>query len=350
MWGECRRRSAVVVSVVVTAAVTAGVAGSVTAGAQIPPLAPSPTTATTAATPAPGPSPGGEPVAQPASGDSAPAEPQPAPPQPLPEDRGEGLDHTGGRAIPASARAVIDSIARTAPNNNSALVEGVAALEAAGVAHEQAVHAVFGGFPVLGPARWVDDWYFPRWTGTTFRHHLGLDMFAEYGTPVVAPVDGHARIANNALGGLTVRVVQPDGTYWYLAHLSGIAEGIVDGTRVIAGQIVGFVGDSGNARGGAPHLHLGIYVAGAEPVPPKPVVDGLVADGAARIVELLAVAAAPQPAAAVPPAAGADPAQQGAEQRSLDLAWSQAVDRSWQVLGPMVNPTLRRAIEARQAA
>ncbi len=64
---------------------------------------------------------------------------------------------------------------------------------------------VFGRFPILGPARWSDDWYLPRWTGTMFRYHLGLDMFAAYGTPVAAPADGVARIATNALGGLTVQ-------------------------------------------------------------------------------------------------------------------------------------------------
>jgi murein DD-endopeptidase MepM/ murein hydrolase activator NlpD len=307
----------------------------------------------------------------------------------LPEDLGEGTDGTG-LAIPVDAQAVIDSIQRTAPNDNAALVAGVASLEAVGVPHDDAVLAVFGAFPIHGPSNWSDDWYFPRWTGSTFRYHLGLDMFAAYGTPVGAPADGIARISQNALGGLTVRVVQPDGTFWYLAHLAGIAEGLVDGAPVTVGQVVGYVGDSGNARGGSPHLHLAVHPGGGGPVPPKPIVDDMVRTGAERVVALLAQASVAQPSAALlaadltrrladgvvagpavssgPPRSellwasaanpnggamavadataaslneGVDWDQRAAQQRSLDLAWAQATDRAWVVLAPLVHPSLR---------
>ncbi|HET7719016.1 MAG TPA: M23 family metallopeptidase, partial [Acidimicrobiales bacterium] len=250
-------------------------------------------------------------------------------------------------------------------------------------------------FPIHGPANWSDDWYYPRWTGTTFRHHLGLDMFAPFGTPVAAPADGVARITENALGGLTVRVVQPDGTFWYLAHLSGIAAGVIDGSPVTMGQEVGYVGDSGNARGGSPHLHFAVHPRGGAPVPPKPIVDAMVADGAARVVDLLAQTTSAQSSAAVvatdltrrladgvlsgpraasgPPrsellwASAANPnggavavadaaaaslneavdwEQRAAEQRSLDLAWTQARDRAWQLVGPLAHPSLRRLLGA----
>jgi murein DD-endopeptidase MepM/ murein hydrolase activator NlpD len=308
---------------------------------------------------------------------------------PLPEDPGEGSDGAG-LAIPPEAQAVIDSIVRTAPNDNAALVAGVASLEAVGVPHDEAVTAVYGAFPIHGPANWSDDWYFPRWTGTTFRHHLGLDMFAAYGTPVAAPADGIARIAENALGGLTVRVVQPDGTFWYLAHLSGTAEGLVDGAAVTLGQEVGYVGDSGNARGGSPHLHFAVHPGGGDPVPPKPIVDEMVRDGAARVIDLLAQATGAQPSAALlaadltrrladgvvagpdvmagPPRSellwasaanpnggavavadataaslneGVDWEQRAAQKRSLDLAWAEATERAWVVLSPLVPPALR---------
>ena len=239
-------------------------------------------------------------------------------------------------------------------------------------------------------SNWSDDWYFPRWTGSTFRHHLGLDMFAEYGTPVGAPADGVARISQNALGGLTVRVVQPDGTFWYLAHLSGTADGLVDGAAVTLGQVVGFVGTSGNAAGGAPHLHFAVHPGGGEPVPPKPIVDDMVTEGAERVVSLLAQATTAQPSAALlaadltrrladgviagpevaagPPRSellwasaanptgggvavadataaslneGVDWEQRAAQKRSLDLAWAQASDRAWDVLTPLVHPALR---------
>lgn len=331
----------------------------------------------------------------PPAGQPEPATPPPAG-APDPGEGDAGSDTAGaGRAVPPEAQAVIDSIARTPPGTNDALVQGAAAVEAAGVPLAEAVRAVYGRFPVLGPTRWSDDWFFPRWTGTQFRFHQGLDMFAPYGTPVAAPVDGIAVIANNALGGLTVKVVEPDGTYWYLAHLSGIAEGLVDGQAVTTGQVVGFVGTSGNAVGTPPHLHFGVYPQGGAAAPPKPVVDAWVAEGAARVPEILAqlgaAPTAPTPigsalraigtevgpptasgpsrtdllwASAANPAGGAvqvadaaaaavgqrvDWDRRAAEQRALDVAWARSADRAGRILAPLTNPTLRRAVESLRA-
>lgn len=406
MGRETRRRALIVAAT----ALAIGAAGTVSAAAQLfPPNGgtqqPTTTTTTAPASPVPpvtlAPEPPPPPPNEPAPGDLPPEAPgdgaPPTDPGPLPEDLGDGTDG-GGRPIPAEAQAVINSIARTPANDNGALVEGAAALEAAGIAKDEAVSAVFGRFPVLGPSRWVDDWHFPRWSGTTFRYHLGLDMFADYGTPLASPVDGFARVSENALGGLTIRVIEPDGTFWYLAHLSGIAEGVVDGAAVTTGQVIGFVGDSGNARGGAPHLHFAVHPGGGQAAPPKPYVDAWVAEGAERVVDLLGqVSSAPQPAAVVatdltrrladgviagpatsgPPRSellwasaanptggavavaeaaaaslneGVDWERRGAEQRSLDLAWAQSTDRAWQVVGPLVNPMLRRAVEDRRGA
>ena len=89
--------------------------------------------------------------------------------------------------------------------------------------------------------------------------HEGTDVFAERGTPVLAPTAGRVKITNGSVGGLSVKVVQPDGTYWYLAHLEAVADGIEEGTEVVAGQVVGTVGDSGNAKGGAPHVHVEVH-------------------------------------------------------------------------------------------
>jgi murein DD-endopeptidase MepM/ murein hydrolase activator NlpD len=372
---ECRVRPG---SVGFVAAVAAGtlLSGAVSATAQIlppgwfGPPSPSPTAPPTAPPPPQGPEPTPSPAASPA-----------------PADGDAGTDATGGgRAVPPEAQAAIDAVVRSGPNDNHALVAGVAALEARGVAPGDARRAVFGRFPVLGPARWVDDWHYPRWTGSTFRFHLGLDVFADHGTPLAAPADGVARIASNPLGGLTVRVVEPDGTAWYLAHLSGIADGLVDGSAVTTGQVVGFVGDSGNARGGAPHLHLGLYLADGQAAPPKPSVDAWVADGAARVVELLgsavprstAVGATPRVApdlavgspsaspsrsellwaSAASPSGGAvavadaaaaslnlglDWERRALEQRALDLGWVRATDEARRFLAPFANPALLAA-------
>ena len=79
-----------------------------------------------------------------------------------------------------------------------------------------------------------------------------------------------------------------DGTYFYLAHLAGLASGFVDGMAVATGDVVGFVGDSGNARGGAPHLHIGIYPHGGAPIDPKAVLDQFLAEAEARLPEVIA--------------------------------------------------------------
>jgi hypothetical protein len=115
------------------------------------------------------------------------------------------------------------------------------------------------------------------------------------GTPVRAPANGTARIRNGGLGGLSVYVVEPNGTYYYLAHLAGTAPDLVDGATVGTGQVVGFVGDSGNARGGVPHVHFEVHPGGGGPVDPKPVLDQFLADaqaGSQAVIDAYAAAAA----------------------------------------------------------
>jgi hypothetical protein len=68
-----------------------------------------------------------------------------------------------------------------------------------------------------------------------------------------------------------VKVTQADGTYWYLAHLSQVL--IADGAPVTPGTILGLVGDTGNAKGGAPHVHVEVHPDGGEPTDPKAYLD-----------------------------------------------------------------------------
>ncbi len=70
------------------------------------------------------------------------------------------------------------------------------------------------------------------------------------------------------LGGTKLWLKGQSGTYYYYAHLQSYAEGMAEGTLVNAGDVVGFVGDSGNAQGGAPHLHFQVHPNGGEPVNP----------------------------------------------------------------------------------
>lgn len=201
-------------------------------------------------------------------------------------DNGSPLGGGPGQTIPPDAQAIMNSIVRTDPNDNHLLVAGERALLAAGLDADQAARLAYGRFPVAGPAHWVDDWYAPRFTGTQFRFHLGVDIIADYGTPLRSPADGIARIENDPLGGLAVKVVLPDYTFFYLAHMSATAEGLADGQAVKTGDLLGYVGQSGDATG--PHCHFGIYQGGTTAIPPKPYVDQWVFDQAAALPAIIA--------------------------------------------------------------
>ncbi len=99
------------------------------------------------------------------------------------------------------------------------------------------------------------------------RQHEGIDIFAARDTPVLAVVDGVARTGTNTLGGNVVWLRgRAFGESFYFAHLERFA---FEGTaNVKAGEVIGYVGNTGNARATAPHLHFGIYDGGAiDPFP-----------------------------------------------------------------------------------
>jgi hypothetical protein len=282
--------------------------------------------------------------------------------------------------IPPEAQAVLDAVVRSAPNNNMALVDNERAMAAAGLDPDQAARLAYGRFPVAGPTTWADDWLNPRWTGTTFRYHLGLDLIAPYGTPLRSPDDGIARIASDPLGGLAVKVFIPDGSFYYLAHMSATAEGLVDGQQVHIGDLLGYVGQSGDATG--PHCHFGIYAGGTTPIAPKPLIDAWVAEAAGRVNEVPQAAAAVAPVArpllgpslvreltaadlasgdllyatSASPSGGAlqlaqaaarqaagviDWAGRAREQEARSRAWAQSTERAWAILGPLTPPAMR---------
>ena len=196
-----------------------------------------------------------------------------------------GAPTDGSIPIPPGAAEVINSVRRTGSNSSVRLLAAVKKLEAVGLSHDEAIRVGFGRFPVAGEARYSHDWLLPRY-GPGFRFHLGCDLVAAYGTPLRAPVDGVATTSTSELGGLSVKVHMPDGTFFYLAHLSALVENFQDGMAVRTGDIVGYVGDSGNARG-TPHLHFAIHPYGGPPTDPKPVLDQFLAEAEARIPELV---------------------------------------------------------------
>jgi murein DD-endopeptidase MepM/ murein hydrolase activator NlpD len=121
-------------------------------------------------------------------------------------------------------------------------------------------------FPVdaSGKPKFSDTWGAPRDGGRT---HEGADIFAPEDTPVLAVDDGTVSGGSSNLGGLIVNLDTADGTRFYYAHLSGIAGNPWPRT-VRAGEVIGYVGHTGNAAHTKPHLHFGIYAPGRGAVDP----------------------------------------------------------------------------------
>lgn len=109
------------------------------------------------------------------------------------------------------------------------------------------------------------------------RRHGAIDILADVDTPVVAVADGTiARLENSALGGISIYQFDPTGKYvYYYAHLNGYAGHLVQGQSLRRGDVIGYVGQTGNAQ--TPHLHFGISRLGpdrkwwrGEPLNPYP--------------------------------------------------------------------------------
>lgn len=100
------------------------------------------------------------------------------------------------------------------------------------------------------------------------RRHEGVDIFANRGTPVVSSTDGVVmRVGESGLGGRIVWVWDPTRNLrLYYAHLD--EQRVSMGERVSAGEVLGTVGNTGNARTTAPHLHFGIYAPGIGAIDP----------------------------------------------------------------------------------
>jgi murein DD-endopeptidase MepM/ murein hydrolase activator NlpD len=182
--------------------------------------------------------------------------------------------------IPADMQAQIDAVKRTPPNNTNALLSALQPLVDFGLSQDQAAVLGMGRFPVGGRASWSDDWLYPRFDGT-FHLHQGNDVFAALGTPVRSPADGNLRQATDPLGGTVLFITEADGTYYYLAHLSAYAPGEPATEKVTTGQLVGFVGNTGDAAGGPTHLHFEIHPRGGAAVDPKPFLDSWVSQAIA---------------------------------------------------------------------
>ena len=102
-----------------------------------------------------------------------------------------------------------------------------------------------------------------------------------------SPADGALEYTEEVAGGISAYVTTGDGTYYYMTHLGGFADGLSTGDAVVQGQVVGFNGDTGNAAGGPPHVHFEIHPYGGGAINPKPILDEWVADALAAAPSLL---------------------------------------------------------------
>ena len=106
------------------------------------------------------------------------------------------------------------------------------------------------------------------------RHHKGIDIFAPRNTPIRSVTAGIVDTKGmRGLGGQVVTITGPGGYRHYYAHLEEYGPQVV-GDWVQAGEIIGYVGTSGNAAVSPPHLHYGIYAPSGEAVNPYPFLRG----------------------------------------------------------------------------
>jgi murein DD-endopeptidase MepM/ murein hydrolase activator NlpD len=126
-------------------------------------------------------------------------------------------------------------------------------------------------FPVQGLCSYENTWHAPRGTD---RLHLGVDIIAKEGNLLYAVADGTITklytVGTDKLAGNGIRLTTADGTYFFYGHMQKLADGISIGTKVKAGQVVGYVGKTGDTN--TPHLHIEVHPLGGDAIDPTPVV------------------------------------------------------------------------------
>ena len=230
------------------------------------------------------------PTAPPPAPPPDPPPPPPAPqtkaPAPPPAKPADDKADSGARVIPADAQAMINSIRRTGGRSTTELVTALRQLIDLGLSPQEAASIGMGHFPVGGDAAYNDDFLMPRF-GPPFHLHQGNDIFGARGLPVRAPEDGTVHFGEDPLGGKAAYVTTADGTYYYMAHLDGYAKEFGAGSRVKMGDVVGYLGDSGNATG-SPHVHFEIHPKGGAATNPKPILDRWLDEAMANLPTILA--------------------------------------------------------------
>ncbi|HEX6947438.1 MAG TPA: LysM peptidoglycan-binding domain-containing protein [Acidimicrobiia bacterium] len=148
-------------------------------------------------------------------------------------------------SIAEAHKTTVDSIVRLNNLSNPNLIK----------VGQQLIINTAGWVCPLDSSTFFNDWGFPRGGG---RYHEGNDMFAKRGTPVRAPVSGTVKQVVGKIGGNQVNLHGDDGVMYLASHLDKFGKS----GRVAAGDVIGYVGNTGNAAGASPHLHFGMYMHG----------------------------------------------------------------------------------------
>lgn len=181
--------------------------------------------------------------------------------------RSSSTSAAGKQGSAGTAPAAPGTTARTAPSAVPPAAPATRAPRTPRAPVAQASAPSTGGgwlCPVQGARAYTNDWGMPRSGG---RRHQGTDILSPMGTPVVASVSGSVRGHNSSLGGTSYYLTGDDGTTYYGTHLESLSGA---SGHVSAGTVLGYVGNSGNARGGPTHLHFEIHPGGGAPTNPYP--------------------------------------------------------------------------------
>jgi murein DD-endopeptidase MepM/ murein hydrolase activator NlpD len=190
-------------------------------------------------------------------------EPPPPPPLPSPAEMSQPLP---GDTLDRSTMAeAVTPPQVTAPPAESATIEPASPNQAFAPSPSTMLVNKSLLIPVTGvkAGQLVDTYTQARGEG---RSHDAIDIMASRGTPVLAADDGQvAKLFTSKPGGLTVYEFDRDSKLaYYYAHLDRYAPGLVEGAQLKRGDLVGYVGSTGNASPDAPHLHFAVFVLGPE--------------------------------------------------------------------------------------
>ena len=228
------------------------------AAAQFP--TPIPTIIPTQPAPSPSPSPSPPPSPPPKDADpSTPPSDQTRTPAPTSPTSSSSV--SPGPAASGVPVLTVPNILRTPSQTTARLIEILGPVADSGLPIDQAVVQAAAPFPVAGQAWFSHDFGFPRFVPVPHLHE-GTDIFADFGTPIVASGPGTMiGFGTTSVGGLSAWVAGDDGTSYYYSHLLAFREGLAVGEHLGSGTVIGYVGNSGNAITTPPHLHFEIHPA-----------------------------------------------------------------------------------------